>query len=110
MRKASPVREPWRSMRLLLAALLLAGPAWAGDEVDYSAPYLTLEDGKLVTKYPAKPHVKAAPAAAASTAGEPVPTRTALPTPALAAVAVSAFAAAAVLLLLRRRKKKMPGD
>ena len=28
----------------------------AGDEVDYSAPYLVVEDGELVTKYPAKEH------------------------------------------------------
>lgn len=104
---ASPARQPWRSKRLLLAALLLAGPAWAGDEVNYSAPYLTLEDGKLVTKYPAKPHVKAAPETAAGT--EPVPAREGLPTPVLVAVLIPAFAAAAALLLRWRRKKKTPG-
>lgn len=60
---------------LLLAAWVLTGlagfdnrPAFAGDEVDYSAPYLTVEDGQLVTKYPAKEHdpnaqVTAAPGA-----------------------------------------------
>lgn len=106
---ASPARQPWRSKRLLLAALLLAGPAWAGDEVNYSAPYLTLEDGKLVTKYPAKPHVKAAPETAAGTAAEPVPAREGLPTPVLVAVLIPAFAAAAALLLRWRRKKKTPG-
>ncbi len=36
-----------------LAALLAAGYAVAGDDdVDYTAPYLTLENGVLVTKYP----------------------------------------------------------
>jgi hypothetical protein len=34
----------------------IGGGVFAGDEVDYSAPYMTLEDGKLVTKYPAKEH------------------------------------------------------
>ncbi len=29
---------------------------YAGDEVDYSAPYLTVENGELVTRYPAKEH------------------------------------------------------
>lgn len=33
-----------------------AMPASAGDEVDYSAPYVTVENGELVTKYPAKAH------------------------------------------------------
>lgn len=37
--------------------LLLVSPfAGAGDEVDYSAPYLVVENGELVTKYPAKQH------------------------------------------------------
>jgi hypothetical protein len=37
--------------------LLLVSPfAGAGDEVDYSAPYLVVENGELVTKYPAREH------------------------------------------------------
>lgn len=28
----------------------------AGDEVNYSAPYVTVENGELVTRYPAKDH------------------------------------------------------
>lgn len=28
----------------------------SGDEVDYSAPYLVVENGELVTRYPAKSH------------------------------------------------------
>ena len=47
---------------LLLAALLMrlpgtdCGCVYAGDEVDYSAPYLTVENGRLVTRYPTKEH------------------------------------------------------
>jgi len=49
--------------QLFAFALLscLCGSVFAGDEVDYSAPYMTLEDGKLVTKYPAKEHDPNAP-------------------------------------------------
>ena len=36
--------------------ILTAWPARAGDEIDYSAPYLVVEDGKLVTKYPGREH------------------------------------------------------
>ncbi len=32
------------------------GCVYASDEVDYSAPYLTVENGELVTRYPAKEH------------------------------------------------------
>jgi hypothetical protein len=47
--------------RILLATLLsviLVAPLLvsAGDDVDYSAPYLVVEDGELVTKYPAQEH------------------------------------------------------
>ena len=50
------------NIRLLAIAFLLTGfvltlsSVMAGDEVDYSAPYMTLENGKLVTKYPDKKH------------------------------------------------------
>lgn len=41
------------------AVLLLVSPfAGAGDEVDYSAPYLVVENGELVTTYPAKQHAE----------------------------------------------------
>jgi len=39
---------------LMIFAIPVAAPA--GDEVDYSAPYLVVEDGELVTKYPAREH------------------------------------------------------
>lgn len=44
--------------RVILLSIVWAmpGAALAGDEVDYSAPYLTVENGELVTKYPAKGH------------------------------------------------------
>lgn len=48
-----------RNYRRLIAVALLAfvpGSSFAGDEVDYSAPYLTVENGELVTKYPAREH------------------------------------------------------
>ena len=32
------------------------GCVYGGDEVDYLAPYLTIENGELVTRYPAKEH------------------------------------------------------
>jgi hypothetical protein len=32
------------------------GCVYASDEVDYSAPYLTVENGELVTRYPAREH------------------------------------------------------
>jgi len=54
-----------------LALALLLGPALApaGDDVDYSAPYLVVENGELVTRYPALEHEGAAPASATATAG-----------------------------------------
>jgi hypothetical protein len=40
-------------LTVFFAAPLLVS---AGDDVDYSAPYLVVEDGELVTKYPAGEH------------------------------------------------------
>lgn len=54
---------------ILGAVVLMIGApliALAGDEVDYSAPYLTLENGELVTKYPIKDHAASAPSETAS--------------------------------------------
>lgn len=45
---------------VVLAGALLALPVHAyDDDVDYSAPYLTVENGELVTKDPSKEHEKA---------------------------------------------------
>ncbi len=47
---------------LLLASLSMrllgidCGSVYAGDEVDYSAPYITVENGELITRYPVKEH------------------------------------------------------
>lgn len=47
---------------LLLASLSMrllgidGGFVYAGDEVDYSAPYITVDNGELITRYPAKEH------------------------------------------------------
>ena len=48
---------------LLFAVFVVPRVAPAGDEVDYSAPYLVVEDGELVTKYPANEHAGASPEA-----------------------------------------------
>ncbi len=48
---------------LLFAFFVVPRVAPAGDEVDYSAPYLVVEDGELVTKYPAREHAGASPEA-----------------------------------------------
>ena len=46
-----------RTLTGAVLAFLLAAPLTrAGDDVDYSAPYLVVENGELVTKYPAKEH------------------------------------------------------
>ena len=47
-----------RIVTAILLASMFHAPhiAQAGDEVDYSAPYLVVEDGELVTKYPTKEH------------------------------------------------------
>ena len=45
---------------ILAVLLMYASPdLYAGDELDYSAPYVTVENGELVTKYPAREHASA---------------------------------------------------
>lgn len=63
--------------RLFAIVLLpfLCGGVFAGDEVDYSAPYMTLENGELVTKYPAKEHDPNAPPPSTAVA-TPEPSKT----------------------------------
>lgn len=87
--------------------VLLPGAVWAGDEVDYSAPYLTLEDGKLVTRYPANKHEQA-PEAQTAGSGERLPAdppeRRERPVWALAAAAaLGLISIGAAVLRLRRR-------
>ena len=101
--------------RFLVTALLAVGVvlgsagadrAHAGDEVDYSAPYMTVEDGKLVTKYPAREHApgdvaaQAMPADDTDTPGpEQVRARTWL-----LAVGVPLLGLAAFLILQRNKQ------
>lgn len=99
-------------MRKLLIAILLlvfyCGSAFAGDEVDYSAPYLTLENGELVTKYPAKEHDpnKTAPEASlADIADEPEPAKK-LPAP--WGIAFGGLIGALVVFLVRKGIRKRP--
>jgi hypothetical protein len=46
---------------ILAGVLLMTEHALASDQADYSAPYITFEDGKLVTKDPTKELVTAQP-------------------------------------------------
>lgn len=91
-------------MRPIAIALLvgMVASALAGDEVDYSAPYLTLENGQLVTKYPAKEHTPGEdPAqATADIAGQQESAESPPPWPIFAAAAIGL---AGLLFLLRRR-------
>ncbi len=54
-------RKNFVVLLLALLSTLLSdidcGCAHAGDEVDYSAPYITVENGELVTRYPAREHI-----------------------------------------------------
>jgi hypothetical protein len=95
-----------------IATLLLAcccGSVFAGDEVDYSAPYMTLENGELVTKYPAKEHDPNAPQANTAPAGTKgsSPTMPPKPTP-LGMVLVAALIALAVYLSRSSTTKTQP--
>ncbi len=87
---------------LMIFAIPVAAPA--GDEVDYSAPYLVVEDGELVTKYPAKEHAGASPQVdtQASNATASTPPQVGLDT--FWGMAAVAFAVMIVLLLSIRRR------
>lgn len=91
----------------ILTSLLATDRAVAGDDIDYSAPYVTLEDGELVTKYPAKEHVGGAqptdssPTDSAALSQEP----TDLPMTGVIAAAVIGLALAVLLLAKRRRRQ-----
>lgn len=57
-----------RAAAVGFCVLLALRGAVAGDEVDYDAPYLVVENGQLVTRYPPKAHAPGGPAAAAEQA------------------------------------------
>ncbi len=88
---------------LLFASLSIWHAAMAGDDVNYSAPYLVVEDGKLVTKYPAREHdPNAAAPAAGSAAGATTAGSSASPRWLVAAIA-SLTVVAGLFWLTRRR-------
>ena len=96
------VRAKFRRCLLIAAIAVPAAatpPARAGDEVDYSAPYVTVENGELVTRYPAKEHdeSKAGKETAALPGDEP------MRLPFVASVIVVAAFGIAVLVVARRR-------
>ena len=89
--------------QLTVISLLLPGSGFAGDETDYSAPYITVENGELVTKYPAKEHAAVGDAVTpASTGAEPVAEGNSR-TPWIAATLIPLLAI--IILLVRRRSR-----
>lgn len=89
---------------LVLSGLLMAERASAlGDEVDYSAPYLTVENGELVTKYPAKEHLNGKAGDTAS-AGKVEPAEKDVWQSRRLAILIAGLVVAAVVLLVRRRR------
>ncbi len=93
-------------MLFVIFAMPLVAPA--GDEVDYSAPYLVLEDGELVTKYPAKEHAGASPEAdtqASKTTESPQPQVGLDNVWAIAGLAITVVIA--LLLLIKRGRQRL---
>lgn len=89
----------------LFAALFFAESVRAGDEVDYSAPYLTVENGELVTRYPGNEHSNSLPTSASP--ADEVQERRELQAWQLALVLfLAAIVAGAVLLIHRRRRQR----
>lgn len=76
-------------------------PAHAGDEVDYSAPYVTVENGELVTRYPAKEHDE--PNVAEEPAAAPGDEATRPSLAASVCIAAAFGIATAFLVVVRRR-------
>lgn len=93
----------------VFAGLLASSHTHAGDDVDYSAPYVTLENGELVTKYPAREHVAGAqPTDAAGADSATLAEQTTVPNKLWAIAAAAIGAALAVLLLVKRRQQRDP--
>ena len=92
---------------LLFVIFAVPRVAPAGDEVDYSAPYLVVEDGELVTKYPAKEHegVSSEGDAQVSNATE-LPQQKVGLDKVWGIVAVAITAAIALLLLIKQRRQR----
>ena len=81
--------------------------AMAGDEVDYSAPYLVVEDGKLVTKYPGQEHegVAAQPVSTSQSESAEAGRATDLRRWIAATAAIAAIAAIVAGLVWRTRRQ-----
>ncbi len=84
----------------------------AGDEVDYTAPYLVLEDGELVTKYPAKEHAGASSEADAQAGETPAPPHQKIAVDnawVIAAVAIAVVIALLIMIKRRRQRREETG-
>ncbi len=91
---------------LLFVIFAMPAVAPAGDEVDYSAPYLVVEDGELVTKYPAKEHEGASPAAGAQASKSVESPQKKVGLDKILAIAAVAIAVVIALLLLIKRGRQ----
>ncbi len=92
---------------LLFAVFVVPRVAPAGDEVDYSAPYLVVENGELVTKYPARNHEGALLEANVQAGESPAPPhqKTAVNNAwVIAAVAIAVVIA--LLIMIKRRRQR----
>ncbi len=97
---------------LLFAVFVVPRVAPAGDEVDYSAPYLVVEDGVLVTKYPAKEHAGTSPEADAQAGETPAPPhqkRAVDNAWVIAAVAIAVVIALLIMIKRRRQRREETG-
>ena len=91
---------------LLFAVFVVPRVTPAGDEVDYSAPYLVVENGELVTKYPARDH-EGAPLEADVQAGEtPAPPDQKIAVDNAWIIAAVAIAAVIALLIMIKRRRQ----
>jgi hypothetical protein len=84
----------------------------AGDDVDYSAPYLVVEDGELVTKYPAGEHDGVAAETdvpSGETNGSPAAEVDTKKNWGIAGAVIIAVVAALVMIRRERQRLKEPG-
>jgi hypothetical protein len=84
-------------------AIWISPMAHAYDEVDYSAPYVTVENGVLVTKYPDLEHGGEASLEGASFSPEPAVVA------AMSAV-IGSLVIAAFMMARRSRRKRLVGN
>lgn len=90
---------------LLIALFTAPVPTRAGDEVDYSAPYLTVENGELVTKYPPKGHDTGAQSAEPGVKESPESLPQESNAQLLWIIVAAAITAAVALLLIRQWRR-----